>query len=197
MLDRCRCDEYSHACASKRVEKGAVLKLSDHSRRDALLLKPLFQGAAKCNADNRQQERSSVQRRWKIAAIFPSQRRRGEERDTAGAQQMTEGAYSPLLTLVGVASRFTARPVVDDTGIEGDYDFSLTFAAETDAGLPRGYQGNAALSEPAESFADAVKKYGLRIAPRKETIDMFVITHVEKTPMENQGVLTQIKTTKS
>ena len=93
--------------------------------------------------------------------------------------------HASLLTLVGFASRFTARPVVDDTGIEGDYDFSLTFAAETDAGLPRGYQGNAALSEPAESFADAVKKYGLRIAPRKETIDMFVITHVEKTPMEN------------
>ena len=30
-----------------------------------------------------------------------------------------------------------------------------------------------------------LKKYGLRIEPRKETIDMFVITHVEKTPTEN------------
>ena len=71
------------------------------------------------------------------------------------------------------------------TGIDGEYDFSLTFAAETDAGLPQGFQGNSALSEPAPSFAEAVKKYGLRIEPRKETIDMFVITHVEKTPTEN------------
>ena len=90
-----------------------------------------------------------------------------------------------LLTLVGVASRFTSRPVVDATGIDGEYDFSITFAAETDAGLPQGFQGNPALSEPAPSFAEAVKKYGLRIEPRKETIDMFVVTHVEKTPTEN------------
>ena len=89
-----------------------------------------------------------------------------------------------LLTLAGVASRFTSRPVVDDTGIDGDYDFSLTFAAETDAGLPQGFEGNGR-SDPAPSFSEAVKKYGLRIEPRKSTIDMFVITHVEKMPTEN------------
>jgi uncharacterized protein (TIGR03435 family) len=100
--------------------------------------------------------------------------------------QMTITApHASLLTLVGVASRFTSRPVVDATGIDGDYDFTLTFAAETDAGLPQGFQGNPALSEPAPSLAEAVKKYGLRIEPRKETIDMFVITHVERKPSEN------------
>jgi uncharacterized protein (TIGR03435 family) len=100
--------------------------------------------------------------------------------------QMTITAPSAsILTLVGVASRFTSRPVVDDTGIDGEYDFSLTFAAETDAGLPQGFQGNPGLSDPAPSFSEAVKKYGLRIEPRKATIDMFVITHVEKTPTEN------------
>ena len=100
--------------------------------------------------------------------------------------QMTITAPSAsLLTLVGVASRFTSRPVVDATGIEGEYDFSLTFAAETDAGLPQGFQGNPALSDPAPSLSEAVKKYGLRVETRKETIDMFVITHVEKTPSEN------------
>jgi uncharacterized protein (TIGR03435 family) len=93
--------------------------------------------------------------------------------------------HASLLTLVGVASRFTSRPVVDATGIDGDYDFTLTFAAETDAGLPQGFQGNPALSEPAPSLAEAVKKYGLRIEPRKETIAMFVITHVERKPSEN------------
>lgn len=100
--------------------------------------------------------------------------------------QMTITAPSAsLLTLVGVASRFTSRPIVDATGIDGEYDFSVTFAAETDAGLPQGFQGNPALSEPAPSLAEAVKKYGLRIEPRKQTIDMLVITHVEQTPTEN------------
>jgi uncharacterized protein (TIGR03435 family) len=63
--------------------------------------------------------------------------------------------------------------------------FSLTFAAETDAGLPQGFQRNPELSEPALSLSEEVKKYGLRIEPRKETIDMFVVAHVEKTPTEN------------
>jgi uncharacterized protein (TIGR03435 family) len=89
-----------------------------------------------------------------------------------------------LLTLVGVMTRFTSRPVVDETGIEGLYDFSLTFAAETDAGLPPGFQGNGA-SEPAPSVSEAVKKYGLRIETRKAPVDLFVITHIEKTPTTN------------
>jgi uncharacterized protein (TIGR03435 family) len=100
--------------------------------------------------------------------------------------QMTITApHASLLTLVGVVSRFTSRPVIDATGIDGDYDFSITFAAETDAGVPGGFQGNPALSEPAPSLAEAVKKYGLRIEPRKETVDMFMITHVERKPTEN------------
>jgi uncharacterized protein (TIGR03435 family) len=100
--------------------------------------------------------------------------------------QMTITApRASLLTLVGVASRFTSWPLIDATGIDGEYDFTFTFAAETDAGLPQGFQGNPALSEPAPSLSEAVKKYGLRIEPRKATIDMFVITHVEKTPTEN------------
>jgi uncharacterized protein (TIGR03435 family) len=100
--------------------------------------------------------------------------------------QMTITApHASLPTLIGVASRFTSRPIVDATGIEGEYDFSITFKAETDAGLPRSFQGNPGLSEPAPSFAEAVKKYGLRIEPRKETIDMFIITSVEKKPTEN------------
>jgi uncharacterized protein (TIGR03435 family) len=101
------------------------------------------------------------------------------------AQMTITAPSASLLTLVGVASRFTSRPVVDATGIDGEYDFSLTFAAETDAGLPQGFLGNPALSEPAPSFSEEVKKYGLRIEPRKETVAMFVVTHVEKTPTEN------------
>ncbi len=89
-----------------------------------------------------------------------------------------------LLTLVGVLTRFTARPVVDETGIDGLYDFKIIFAPETDAGLPRGFQGNQA-SDLAPTLSEAVKQYGLRIENRKESIDMFVVTHIEKTPTEN------------
>jgi uncharacterized protein (TIGR03435 family) len=93
---------------------------------------------------------------------------------------------STLLTLVGVTTRFTSKPVVDETGIEGQYDFSLTFFPEDTSSLgpvPPGASGVA--SDPAPSLSDAVKKYGLRIENRKATIDQFVVTHVERTPTEN------------
>src|SRR5215472_17366121 len=83
-----------------------------------------------------------------------------------------------ILTLVGIMSRFTLRPVIDDTAIEGNYDFTLTFAAETGAGLPRGFEGNKS-TEPAPPLSEAVKTYGLRIQPRKAIVDLFVVTHIE------------------
>jgi uncharacterized protein (TIGR03435 family) len=89
-----------------------------------------------------------------------------------------------LLAFVGVTSRFTARPVVDMTGIDGLYDFSLTFAPEVSGGLPES-SGGAGAPDPAPSVSEAVKKYGLRIEPRKAAIEMLVVTHIEKTPTAN------------
>ncbi len=102
---------------------------------------------------------------------------------SASAMTITAPSAS-LLTLVGVITRFTSRPVVDETGIDGLYDFSLTFAPETDAGFPRGFQGTGA-GDPAPSLSEALKKYGLRIETRKASIDMLVVTHIERTPTEN------------
>jgi uncharacterized protein (TIGR03435 family) len=91
-----------------------------------------------------------------------------------------------LASLVGLMSRFTARPVVDMTGIEGPYDFKLTFAAETNPGLNTpAPDGQATSAEPAPSLSDAVKQYGLRLETRKAPIEMFIVTHLEKTPAEN------------
>jgi uncharacterized protein (TIGR03435 family) len=105
---------------------------------------------------------------------------------SASAVMVTAPSAS-LLTLVGVTSRFTSRPLVDETGIEGQYDFTLTFAQEVTSGLPGGPPPNdaAAASDPAASLSDGVKKYGLRIEPRKAPIEMFVVTHIERTPAEN------------
>lgn len=91
-----------------------------------------------------------------------------------------------FLTLVGVTTRFTARPLVDETHIDGLYDFSLTFAPEDTTSLgPARPDSAGTASDPAPSLSDAVKKYGLRIENRKANVDMFVVTHVEKTPTEN------------
>lgn len=90
-----------------------------------------------------------------------------------------------LLTLVGVASRFTGKPIVDDTGIPGEYNFTLTFAPEVTSGPGFALSLPGPDSEPAPSLAEAVKQYGLRLETKKESIDMFVVTHVEKTATAN------------
>jgi uncharacterized protein (TIGR03435 family) len=92
-----------------------------------------------------------------------------------------------LLTLVGVTSRFTSKPIVDETGIEGQHDFTLTFVPEEITSLPaaRTPDGPARESDPVPFLADAVKKYGLRIETRKAPIEMFVITHIDRMPTDN------------
>lgn len=92
---------------------------------------------------------------------------------------------SSILTLVGVVSRFTGRPVVDETGVDGLYDFRLTFAPEVTTSLPGAAESAGAAADPSPSLADAVKQYGLRVESRKARIDMFVVTHIERTPTEN------------
>jgi uncharacterized protein (TIGR03435 family) len=90
-----------------------------------------------------------------------------------------------LLTLVGVTSRFTGKPLVDDTGIQGEYNFTLTFAPEVTTSLGIAPGNPAEPSDPAPSLADALKQYGLRVETKKDSVDMFVVTHAEKTATEN------------
>src|SRR5580704_1065600 len=65
-----------------------------------------------------------------------------------------------FFALVGLIGRFTSRPVVDETGVEGQYDFSLTFAPE-ETPLLGAAPPNSPLtaSDPVPALSEAVKKY--------------------------------------
>lgn len=105
-------------------------------------------------------------------------------------------------TLPGLAeaiSRFCERPVVDKTGIAGQYDFDLVFAPETTRGMralgdghmppppgdgpPRG--DSEAPPEKAGTIYEAVQRYGLKLEPRKDNLDILTIDHIEKEPTAN------------
>jgi len=94
-----------------------------------------------------------------------------------------------LASFVELMSRFTERPVVDMTGLEGRYEFNLTFAPETTHGLPTkrpfGPDGTPIFTDPAPSVFDAVQQYGLRLEARRAPLEMLTVTHLEKTPTEN------------
>jgi uncharacterized protein (TIGR03435 family) len=83
---------------------------------------------------------------------------------------------SSLPTQTGMAT--LPRPVIDQTGLSGSFDFSLEWTPEID-GTPD--QGD----EAGTTFRAALKKQlGLKLEPTKAPVDILVIDHVEH-PTEN------------
>ena len=108
-------------------------------------------------------------------------------------------------TMAGLAEMLSNQldlPVVDMTGLTGKYDYTLYFAPEGLAGmrLPGGLPpppppGEAGGGMPAASAPDAQsnpnlftalqEQLGLKLEQRKGPVDLLVIDHLEKAPIEN------------
>jgi uncharacterized protein (TIGR03435 family) len=100
---------------------------------------------------------------------------------------------APRATMAMLASTISVlirRPVVDETLIAGTYDVDLEYGPDDlatamppnpDAGA--GQAGSA--SEPRASIFSSVQKIGLKLESRKIPLDVIVVDHAEKTPIEN------------
>ena len=123
------------------------------------------------------------------------------------AAGVTLGQLSEML------SRFTERPVIDMTKIDGQYDFDLVLSPEAlraargsgggmmltgpPPGAGGGAPGAGAASGGGESgrpadaqmsggtIQEAVERYGLKLEPRKAAMEILVVDHIEKAPVEN------------
>jgi len=77
------------------------------------------------------------------------------------------------------------RPVVDKTGLNGEWDFTLKFAenaAELKSsleGMEKGDPGGPSL------FTVIQEQLGLRLEPARSSVDTLVIEHADKIPVEN------------
>jgi uncharacterized protein (TIGR03435 family) len=89
------------------------------------------------------------------------------------------------LLFKGMASGFVGGPVFDATGLEGSWDFTLSFSAPTQLPAPVAGDGSA---EPtgAISLPDAMQKQiGIRMEMQKHPVEVLVIDHLERKPTEN------------
>lgn len=106
----------------------------------------------------------------------------------------------PVSELAQTLERQLDRAVVDNTELKGKYDFELTFEPEQNkmmAGLvmgrggpPPGAEGGPPTHSPdAEAppniFTAVQEQLGLKLEPKKIPVEVLVIDHVEKTPIEN------------
>jgi uncharacterized protein (TIGR03435 family) len=117
--------------------------------------------------------------------------------DAAGMH--LKAASATLATLGEWISRFCDRPIVDMTGIQGQYDFDLVFTPETVRGMPAGMRppmgpepaGGGVGFMPGDSpdgpgsIIESVDRYGLKLEPRKAPMEILVLDQIAKTPTEN------------
>ena len=80
------------------------------------------------------------------------------------------------------------RPVVDQTGLEGRYDFTLNWTPDEtqfpDNGLRRAAVSDASAETYPDLYTAMQQQLGLKLESTKAQVDILVIDHVEK-PSEN------------
>ena len=83
-----------------------------------------------------------------------------------------------------VRADFFGMPVVDLTGLNGAYDFTLTWTW-TARPLSAG-EGVSQAADPVVDLFEAIQdQLGLKLEQRKEPVDRIVIDHIERVPVEN------------
>ena len=95
-----------------------------------------------------------------------------------GGNILRDGIQVPSATMKILAAMLSyplgQQPVVDKTGIAGDYEIKLSYAPQdaTDSTLP-------------SIFTAMQEQMGLKLEAQKVPVDMIVIDHMEKVPTEN------------
>jgi uncharacterized protein (TIGR03435 family) len=115
--------------------------------------------------------------------------------DFSGVTMPALAAMLTQMTTQGPGGGSAAKPVVDMTGLAGNYDTTLDFSPQmmmnggSGGGPGGGAPGASAASDPggngASSIYDSVQKMGLRLDARKAPVEQVSVTHVEKAPTEN------------
>jgi uncharacterized protein (TIGR03435 family) len=117
-------------------------------------------------------EERMAQLKAKMQADMAASAKRRQESDTPPGPSSTQ-SWSSITTeeLAAHLVRFAGAPVVDETNLTGEY--SVTIKTWESAELPGG------------TVFDAVEKLGLKLEPRKVTVDTVFVDEVSKTPTAN------------
>jgi len=102
---------------------------------------------------------------------------------TDGVNIRAMARAQPLSKLTGLITNIVGHPVLNKTGLDGTYDFTLDF------GVP-GPPGQASpVEHPAEPGADIAtaveQQLGLRLVSAKADIDTLIVDKADKTPAAN------------
>ena len=112
--------------------------------------------------------------------------RDGDGRVGGGGPGRLAGIKVSAFDLAELLSDYLDRPVLDETGIDGLFDFKLIWTPdETPRELNPAEQHLPVDPNGASIFTAIQQQLGLRLVPQKGSIDMLVIDRVDRTPSEN------------
>jgi|SRR5579863_2033945 len=88
----------------------------------------------------------------------------------------------PLASLVGILTQRLGRPVLDETGLKGNYDFNLQWAPDPSPTPPN----SVAAPDPGgpSIFTAIEEQLGLKLESKRGPVEIFIIDHAER-PSEN------------
>jgi len=98
-----------------------------------------------------------------------------------------KASKQPLAQLTKVLGNRLGRPIVDDTGLTGKYDFRLDFVPEDLSSAPAS-NPEPAVAEPgaaADLFGALQEQLGLKLRPAKGPVEVLIVDHAERTPTQN------------
>jgi len=102
----------------------------------------------------------------------------GGDPSLSGGPNAAEFHNQPISRFTFLLTRRLDRPVLDRTGLDGVYDYSVDLS-----GL--GFNGGMPQDTSAPSIFTTVQRdMGLKLEAKKEMLDVLVIDHAEKTPIE-------------
>ena len=104
----------------------------------------------------------------------------GKRRVTASKQSI--GGTPGLTTMLGAE---LGRPVVDKTGLTGDYDYTIEFRPQGPNAAPPGQRLEPNDSDAPDILVAVQEQLGLRLEAKKGPIEVVVVDSGEKSPTEN------------
>jgi len=96
------------------------------------------------------------------------------------------GSIKGIMTMEMLAKALSNQgygPIMDATGLKGEYEISLSWAA--DRGMAQTPPSDAASTPRADLLTALRESLGLKLEPRKGATDVLVIDHIERVPTEN------------
>jgi uncharacterized protein (TIGR03435 family) len=111
----------------------------------------------------------------KIKPFDPAQPM-SEMKPTPGAVSMM--GLASMTSLAETISGSAGRPVIDKTGLHGQYNYRLNF-------ISLSTQSENAADPAPDFFAAIEQQLGLKLEPKRAQVEVLVIDHAERVPLEN------------